>query len=184
MNCTTQKKQIRHHLLRQLQMVSAHDRETASAALRAEIAQRYLQKEPLTVGIYLPLPHEVDLVPLIQQYPQHRFAAPRCLPGRILEFRHITHVQTDTELAAHGIAAPKTICPVIGPDEFDLILVPGVGFTQQGARLGYGGGYYDRYLLRCRHAIIAAAVFSQQLVTTLPTEDHDLTIPNIMSVSL
>jgi 5-formyltetrahydrofolate cyclo-ligase len=61
-----------------------------------------------------------------------------------------------------------------------LVIVPGVGFTADGQRLGYGGGFYDRYLPRCPQARIVAAAFPEQICRALPTEAHDLSIPHVI----
>ena len=56
-------------------------------------------------------------------------------------------------------------------DEIDLIIVPGVAFTPAGARLGYGGGYYDELLSRWQHPPLRIApAFDLQIVPELPTD--------------
>jgi len=59
-------------------------------------------------------------------------------------------------------------------DEVELILLPGVAFTRDGARLGYGGGFYDRLLAGiAQRPILIAAAFALQIVEALPQEAHD-----------
>lgn len=85
------------------------------------------------------------------------------------------------EPGAMGIPAPALHRPIIDAREFDIVIVPGVAFTRAGARLGYGGGYYDRYLPRCTRAKILALAFPEQIVEHLATEEHDLRLPLIIT---
>lgn len=72
--------------------------------------------------------------------------------------------------------------PIVPADVLDMIIVPLVAFDQTGARLGYGGGCYDRYLptLSATCQIIGIA-FDEQRVGHVPTDAHDLPLPNIIS---
>lgn len=175
------KQKLRQHQLARLRAAAEADPQgRRSAALRRLLAP-YLQSErPLTIGIYYPLPHEVNLLPLLADYPQHRFAFPRCLKEHRMEFRLVREPAADMEPAALGIPAPKRSQAPITPQELDLLIVPGVAFTTQGERLGYGGGYYDRYIPLCPQARLIACAFREQLVPQLPTGPHDCRIPGIV----
>lgn len=81
-----------------------------------------------------------------------------------------------------GIPAPALELPIIAADEFDIIVVPGVAFTRTGTRLGYGGGYYDRYLPRCTRAKVLALAFPEQMVGYIATEAHDLPLPLVITL--
>lgn len=72
--------------------------------------------------------------------------------------------------------------PIVPADVLDMIIVPLVAFDQTGARLGYGGGCYDRYLptLSATCQIIGIA-FDEQRVDRVPTDTHDLPLPHIVS---
>ncbi len=66
--------------------------------------------------------------------------------------------------------------------EIDLVVVPGVAFDNMGFRLGYGGGYYDRFLSGLRpNATKAAVAYEIQLVDKLPAEDHDIRVDIIVT---
>lgn len=80
-----------------------------------------------------------------------------------------------------GILAPLPELPIIHPQQMDIMIVPGVGFTHSGKRLGYGGGYYDRYLPMCTRARVLALAFSEQIEDTLPTDEHDFPIPSVLT---
>lgn len=181
MNRTAEKKALRQQMLARLKEAAAADPQGArSAELRRRLAPLLTATTPLTVAIYAPLPHEVDLLPLLQEHPQHRYVFPRCLKEHRMEFRVVRDPQSDLTAGAMGILAPTENCPAVQPQEIDLLVVPGVAFTLAGARLGYGGGYYDRYIPLCSRARILACAFAEQLVDALPTEPHDYTLPQLI----
>lgn len=74
----------------------------------------------------------------------------------------------------YGIPVPSPDAEPVSPSDLDCVLVPGVAFDRDGFRLGYGGGYYDRFLagLRDRVPVIGLA-YAWQVVPRLPREPHD-----------
>jgi 5,10-methenyltetrahydrofolate synthetase len=93
---------------------------------------------------------------------------------RALELRHVLDPATDLVPGVWGICEPSEHCELVSVAAIDFMLVPGVAFMTNGARLGYGGGFYDRLLasLDRRTARIAAA-FQLQIVEQLPEGPHD-----------
>lgn len=79
---------------------------------------------------------------------------------------------------AFGIREPEQ--PVFYDGEVDVALVPGLAFTEQGGRMGYGGGYYDRFLAGSRALTIALA-YELQILRELPLESHDLSMQRIVT---
>ncbi|MGB8861782.1 MAG: 5-formyltetrahydrofolate cyclo-ligase [Ilumatobacteraceae bacterium] len=77
-----------------------------------------------------------------------------------------------------GVSEPTG--PALPPGEVGFVLVPGLAFTADGCRLGYGGGFYDRFLPTCS-APNAGVCFSEQLVDALPTEAHDVRVQRVIS---
>lgn len=93
---------------------------------------------------------------------------------RALELRHVTDPAADLVAGVWGIREPAEHCEIVPVATIDFMLVPGVAFTQNGARLGYGAGFYDRLLasLDRRTARIAGA-FQLQIVEQLPEGPQD-----------
>lgn len=72
--------------------------------------------------------------------------------------------------------------PIVPAAELDMVVVPLVAFDRAGARLGYGGGCYDRYLPTVApKCLIVGIAFDEQRVDHVPTDAHDLPLPNIVS---
>ena len=82
-----------------------------------------------------------------------------------------------------GIREPRSdVCAPAKLSEIDFILVPGLGFTARGDRLGYGRGYYDRLLaLRHPRTVLVAAAFSVQIVDEVPTTEHDARVDMVIT---
>lgn len=176
------KTELRRRIIHRLQLAASADPTgRRSAALRALLAPLLSADKALHIAIYAPLPHEVNLMPLLHDYPRHRFGFPRCGKGHSMTFHHVTHPEHELHPGAMGILAPLPELPIIPPQQIDIIIVPGVGFTLSGQRLGYGGGYYDRYLPMCTRAHILALAFPEQIEDTLPTDEHDFPIPTVLT---
>lgn len=72
----------------------------------------------------------------------------------------------------------------VEPEKIDCVIVPGAAFDIHGGRLGMGGGYYDRFLLRTVKAHKIALAYDFQLVDNLPMEFHDVRIDSVMTTQI
>jgi len=69
---------------------------------------------------------------------------------------------------------------VVGPDDLDLVVVPGIAFDRQGNRLGFGGGFYDRFLAQCAATRVGLA-YAFQVVDAVPTKGHDIRMDGLIT---
>ncbi len=99
-----------------------------------------------------------------------------------LELRQVADLEADLVAGVWGIREPTESCPLLPPEQTEFMLVPGVAFAVTGARLGYGGGFYDRLLARLdpRAARIAGA-FQLQLVDELPEGPRDQRVQQVIT---
>jgi len=82
-----------------------------------------------------------------------------------------------------GLRQPADGLPEVFSGAIDLVVVPGVAFDATGARLGFGGGYYDRLLATMPHAFRLALAFDGQLLASIPAEEHDESVDAIVTPS-
>lgn len=112
----------------------------------------------------------------------HTVALPRIGDDGEMEFH--THTdpfgESDLEKGPHGIMQPAADAEQITPQ---VLFVPLVGFTQDGHRLGQGGGYYDRWLAAHPGTIAIGLAWDVQKVDELPLEDHDMPLTAIVTTT-
>jgi 5-formyltetrahydrofolate cyclo-ligase len=126
-----------------------------------------------SVLTYMPIKGEADLTSLLARHPEKRWALPRILP----EENHcmVFHPYDPARLIRHpfGMAEPDPSLPEIDPDIIQLALVPGLAFDRRGGRLGYGGGYFDRFLAGFS-GVSVGVVFGALLLDEVPRGPFDV----------
>lgn len=136
-----------------------------------------------TVCVYLAMRGEVDLAQLIARTPFVTWAVPRIVgsPERHLVF----HAYQPDRLVRHryGMLEPDPSAPEISLAQADLIIVPGMAFTRDGWRLGYGGGYYDRLLAERPHAPALGICFHALLLDDIPHGPDDIPVDYLVTES-
>lgn len=136
-------------------------------------------RQARTIGVTLSSPIEVDTEPILQRaFAENKnIAVPKTLPQRQMDFFEITP-QTIYEISSFGIREPLTD-QVISPDKIDLMLVPGVAFMKTGYRVGFGAGYYDRYLADFPNAT-CSLIFQEQINEKWKPEPFDIPVAKIL----
>lgn len=176
-------------------------RAAKSAAICArlvELLDRLDAAAPHTVAVYAAMGSEVDPAAFAAAaakrgwrvaYPCMLSATDAAACGQRMCMRAVAAGDADaTPFIAHPTRAFTTMdidsdrFPIVPADVLDMIIVPLVAFDQTGARLGYGGGCYDRYLPMLPPVCqIVGIAFDEQRIDHVPTDAHDLPLPNIIS---
>lgn len=148
---------------------------TLSAAVVDGIRAWMLPDVYLTVLVYLPMGHEIDLNPLLEADPTTRYVATRT-PNRGGDLT-VHELGGPLEVHRLGFLQPHASARLVTPDEVDVALLPGLAFDLHGNRLGHGAGYFDRLLYATRpNAKRVGVVPADLVVDLLPTEPHDIPV--------
>ena len=154
-----------------------------SAAIIARLASLDEYRRADTIHCYASaLPGEVRTDPLITRSLSDRkgVICPRVRAHGQLDHHEIAQLSHLVE-SAFGLREPDAeLAPPVDPEQADLIVAPGVAFAEDGARLGMGGGYYDRFLAQVSSPIVGLA-YEMQLVDTLPMAEHDRRVDLIVT---
>ena len=166
------KASLRAHARKVLSALSVNARAAASVKICRRITELPGWAAVRTVALYAAQASEPDLTALLAT-PGKSFSFPR-ITGNGLEF-HRCHSADLLHPGPWTLLEPDPRnCPIVPPLEIDLLCIPGLAFTQAGARLGRGGGYYDRFLGRVDPQAVALGVcFHAQIVPAMPREIHD-----------
>lgn len=152
---------------------------TKSEELGRLFAASEAYQQAKTIYGYLPYNQEVRTVPMLQRAMADgkRVAVPKCYGD---EMRFI-YIDTDwrVEKGYCGIPEPVEDAPV-ADDKTALVLMPGLAFTKNGERMGYGGGFYDRFLASEPDHPTLALCYDFQIVEHIPTEAFDIPVDTVL----
>ena len=178
------KSEIRAAMRARRKALTPEERKAAGAALSkrlfvsdSTLGTAISKKGP--IAVYLASKDEIDLTDFITAALSFGcvLVAPRW-NGAEYELVRIASLETLVK-GPQGILEPPA-GPVIRPQDVRAWLVPGLAFTKDGGRLGYGGGWYDRLLCKVpKHVPKIGVAYAFQLVDELPTEPHDVRLTSV-----
>ena len=123
---------------------------------------------------FMPIGSEIDITPINHLLAQEgRLLLPKVSGDKLLIYR-VENIDQDLSLSSLGIPEPSMRAPLFPVDKISLVLVPALGFDKQNNRLGFGRGYYDRFLRSLPRTPCYGVGFTEQLVQQLPLDPHDL----------
>jgi len=163
--------------------LSEAERQRASVEICNRIRNHSIWANAQSVLLYAALPDELDLTPLLEA--SLTAGKTTSLPSfdrqtRSYQCRIIKDPARELKPGHYQVLEPDDRCPVMQLKRLDLVLVPGVGFTPGGDRLGRGKGYYDRLLAQVT-AVTCGVALDIQLVAQLPREPHDICLDLIVT---
>ena len=175
------KQDLRRAVRLRKQAMSPEDIAARSEQLCQMVLQSDTYRHAETIYGYLPFNQEVRLLPLLQQALRDgkQVALPKCY-GQEMRFI-LTEDLTQVQRSSIGAPEPVADSP-IARDPRALVIVPGVIFDRRGYRIGYGGGYYDRFLSREPGHPTLALCYDFQLTDILEPEEHDIPVDTVLGI--
>jgi len=178
------KTDLRRRLSARLDAVSAEERRSAGAAARARLLGLDAIRRARSILVCLSFGTELDTAPLVERWTAEgrRLYVPRADPrDRML---HVHPWPSPLVELSFGLRQPPRGAPEVPPEEIpatiDAAIVLGLGFDRRGFRLGYGSGYFDRFLAACPLTAVGLA-YAFQLVDRLPAEAHDIAMTLVVT---
>lgn len=171
----------RKEIIKLLNNMDAKEHKQKSDAIIDFLLEDPVFQEAAVIGTTISAFPEVDTRRLLEKCWKagKKTAVPKCDPvTRAMTFRLVDDpVQLETVYMK--LKEPIVeLTEEVGPEQIDLLIVPGVLFSTDGFRIGFGGGYYDRFLTRYTGPTRSLA-FASQLVDAVPVEPHDLPVERI-----
>ena len=153
--------------------------EEASARLGALFAATEYYRQAKSIYGYLPYNQEVRTVPMLERALRDgkRVAVPKCY-GDEMRFIWMDDL-SKVEKGYAGIPEPVADGPV-ADDPQALVLMPGLAFDPEGRRIGYGGGFYDRFLANEPEHPTLALCYAFQMMPKLETEEFDIPVDCVL----
>ena len=173
------KKELRRYIREKKRAMTETEIEEKSRRLGELFLATEAYRNADTIYGYLPYNQEVRTVPMLEQALRDgkRVAVPKCY-GDEMRFIYLTDL-TRVEKGYAGIPEPVEDGPV-AHDRTALVLMPGLAFDPQGHRIGYGGGFYDRFLASEPNHPTLALCYGFQMVEHLQTEEFDIPVDQVL----
>ena len=177
------KSRLRQSVVAEIKSFSGDERHTYEEKMRSQLISSNLWKNAEIIGITIANGFEWDTKKIIKTAWKQgkRVCVPKCLPKyKKMHFYQIENFE-QLEIVYYNLLEPKpTETKKIDKEMIDLLVVPGVVFNNEGYRIGFGGGYYDRFLTNFKNETVSI-LHSKQLVKDLPIEKHDIAVKHLLT---
>ena len=187
-----EKASLRRHFGALRDSLPPNERAAAETAIRDKLfSLPAWQNSPLICG-YMSVRSEMDMMPIWERAIAEGkgYALPVTVTdareGKMIFRRLSGYTPHELISARFGLSEPSDKCPALTLQDFAgaLILVPGLAFDDRGFRIGYGGGYYDRFLATLKQSAIpfitAGLAFTACRTSALPREPHDIPVDYVI----
>ena len=172
------KSELRKQVLHEMKAIPREQKQFIDQALTERLLQHPFYQEAKVIASYLSFPHEFQTQELIDQALRDgkKVLIPKTYPKGRMDF--VVYNPQQLAKTSFGLLEPQGDLEVVDASQIDLIHVPGLAFTREGYRIGYGGGYYDRYLeLFTGHTL--STIYPCQIQDFIP-ENHDIPVQEVL----
>lgn len=171
------KKLLRKEMLIKRDNLSKDKKLFLDNRIKERLEEMKFFKEAEKIFIYVGFGSEINTIDFINDFLKERkkiFIPRTNIEEKIMEAVEIKSLD-NLEKDKYGILEPAKDIKAVKKVDLDLIILPGVVFDELGGRIGYGGGYYDKYLQDLEESIPKAALcYEFQIIDKVPTEEHDI----------
>ena len=172
------KAELRKKILQEMKTLSQEQKQAMDRVLTEGFLQHPFYQEAKTIATYLSFPHEFQTQELIKRTLKDgkKVLIPKTYPKGRMDF--VVYHPQQLAKTSFGLLEPQGDLEVVEPSQIDLIHVPGLAFTTEGYRIGYGGGYYDRYLEHFAGHTMSTIYPCQ--VQEFNSENHDIPVQEVL----
>ncbi|MFS9163448.1 5-formyltetrahydrofolate cyclo-ligase [Streptococcus mitis] len=172
------KVELRKKILQEMKAIPREQKQAVNQALTDQFLKHPFYQEAKVIATYLSFPHEFQTQELIEQALKDgkKVLIPKTYPKGRMDF--VVYDPQQLVKTSFGLLEPQGDLEVVDASQIDLIHVPGLAFTTEGYRIGYGGGYYDRYLEHFSGHTLST-VYPCQIRDFSP-ENHDIPVQEVL----
>ena len=172
------KAELRKKILQEMKTLSQEQKQAMDRDLTERFLQHPFYQEAKVIATYLSFPHEFQTQELIERVLKDgkKVLIPKTYPKGRMEF--VVYHPQQLAKTSFGLLEPQGDLEVVEPSQIDLLHVPGLAFTTEGYRIGYGGGYYDRYLEHFAGQSLSTIYPCQ--VQEFNFENHDIPVQEVL----
>ena len=172
------KSELRKQVLQEMKALPRQQKQPMDQALTHQFLKHPFYQEAKVIATYLSFPHEFQTQELIEQALKDgkKVLIPKTYSKGRMDF--VVYDPQQLVKTSFGLLEPQGDLEVVDASQIDLIHVPGLAFTREGYRIGYGGGYYDRYLEHFTGHTLST-VYPCQIRDFIP-EDHDIPVQEVL----
>ena len=177
-----QKKELRTKVKKKISKLSRRETEESDKKILHQIKSLAEYKNADTIFCYVSTEKEINTISLLQEILDSgkRLGVPKCTGKGIMDAYEIQNLE-QLKIGSYGILEPGEECDIIlDPTEIQFAIIPCISCNRKGERLGHGGGYYDRYLVRTG-AFRLGAAFECQYDGQMEVKPSDAPLDKIIT---
>lgn len=177
------KQEIRKQTIKRLKGLTDNQKKEQESVILARLFQSAEWREAEIIAATMAQKIELNTQPIIEKAWEEgkQVVLPRAKKNRIMDFVRYTP-ETPLETSPFGLLEPAAALPAIPKADIDMVIVPGLAFSDKGYRIGFGGGYYDRFLADYTGKTVSL-IFNEQKIPSFEIESFDIPVSLLITVN-